>query len=104
MKVEDEDDEALIYQSYRSKVIVGKKHPDPIVETASLASVDLPPPTYQHKLGSVANEGIISDAQLETIVYANMRFQQKIEGGKSLCSTDIDRESLYPFSILTMCE
>ena len=62
----------------------GKPHPDQIVETASLASVKLPPPTYDHHLPQeLVSEGLLSTAQLETVVYANMRFRQKIEGGWS---------------------
>ena len=77
-----EEDEGLIYESYRAAHIKGKKHPDPIVETASLASVALPPTTYEHHLPELTVSGKLSDAQLETVVYANMRFRQKIEGGK----------------------
>jgi hypothetical protein len=32
------------------KLKEGKAHPDPVVETLSLAAVDPPPVTYQHAL------------------------------------------------------
>ena len=52
-------------------------HPDPLVETASLASVQLPDPTAGaadcHLHDEVA-AGHISDAQLESIIYAFMKF------------------------------
>lgn len=51
-------------------------HPptDPLVETASLASVPLPPPSFNHSLHDCVEGRLLSDAQLETIVYANMKF------------------------------
>lgn len=33
------------------KLREGKQHPDPVVETLSLAAVDPPDATYQHSLG-----------------------------------------------------
>ena len=35
---------------YRAAMVKGQPHPDDIVETASLASVKPPKPTYQHHL------------------------------------------------------
>ena len=50
-------------------------HPDPLVETASLAAVALPPPRFRHALGDLVAARALSDAQLETVVYASMRFE-----------------------------
>ena len=78
-----EEDESLIYETYIAKV-KGKNHPDQIVETASLASVELPKPSYAHGLPQkLVDEGMLSSAQLETVIYANMRFRQTIEDGES---------------------
>ena len=43
---------------------------DPLVETASLASVPLPPidPGFRHALGECVERRLLSDAQLETVV------------------------------------
>ena len=51
-------------------------HPDPIVETACLANVLPPVPTYRHHIGGCVAAGKLSDAQIETIIYANQRFEQ----------------------------
>lgn len=49
---EDEEEEAAeggeIFADYRpSKLSIGKPHPDPVVETASLAAVEPPDITYK---------------------------------------------------------
>lgn len=41
---------------------------DPLVETASLASVPLPAPTFRHALDDCVAQRLLSDAQLETVV------------------------------------
>lgn len=78
----DEPEDACIYETYKAKYVEGRPHPDDIVETASLNAVDLPVPTYQHHLGPLALERL-SAAQVEAVVYANMRFKQKVEDGGS---------------------
>ncbi|KAK9862957.1 hypothetical protein WJX84_010635 [Apatococcus fuscideae] len=76
-----ENDEP-VYIQYRAKKITGaKEHPDAIVETGSLGSVEPPNPTYDHHLQDIVDAGLISDAQLETVVYANMRFCTEIAPG-----------------------
>ena len=45
MAAEDEDDMGVIetYSNYKpTKLQIGRQHPDPVVETASLASVEPP--------------------------------------------------------------
>lgn len=99
------------------------------METASLASISLPIPKYQHHLQaslpfnmphakhwpgiclqmqsaiafpqrlaeltqyaymqSIAESGELSDAQLETVVYANMRFQNQVEDGTTFPSLPV---------------
>ncbi len=58
-----------------ARVTEGKPHPDPIVETACLANVLPPVPTYRHHIGPCVAAGMLSDAQIETVIYANQRFE-----------------------------
>eukprot|EP00877_Chromochloris_zofingiensis_P004683 jgi/Chrzof1/14215/Cz08g29230.t1 len=70
----DGDDEE-IYEKYRpARVTEGDDHPDIIVETASLASVQPPQPAYKHHLQSLLKSKALSNAQIETVIYAMMRF------------------------------
>lgn len=63
-------------------VKLGKKHPDPVVETASLSSVE--PTDVFYKL-SIPNEtinaGLLSALQLESITYASQAHDQKLPDG-----------------------
>ncbi|GFR48197.1 hypothetical protein Agub_g10014, partial [Astrephomene gubernaculifera] len=74
----DED----IYEQYKpAKVEEGLPHPDPIVETASLASVKPPDISYQHHLQANVAANQLSNAQLETVLYAFQRFNQRLPDG-----------------------
>ena len=53
----------------------GLAHPDPIVETLTLAAMCPPKPTYQHHLGAAVASGALSSLQLESIIYACQRFE-----------------------------
>lgn len=55
-----------------------REHPDPLVETASLRSVPMPALDFQHCLQEEVDNGVLSDAQLETVIYANMRYNQPV--------------------------
>ena len=80
---EDNEDETEVYQDYRpAKLAEGCAHPDAAIETASLASVAPPDITYKHHLGDIVQKGTLSSLQLESVVYANMRFAQTMEGGQ----------------------
>lgn len=63
-------------------VKLGKKHPDPVVETASLSSVE--PTDVFYKL-SIPNEtinaGLLSALQLESITYASQAHDQLLPDG-----------------------
>lgn len=74
-------DSELLHIHRRAAMVEGEPHPDPIVETSSLASIKAPQPTYSHHLQKIQEDGLLSDAQLETIVYANMRFKTTVDGG-----------------------
>ena len=63
-----------LYQTYepqRVRTKGAKPHPGPLVESASMSSVNPPAPTYTpHLPKSVIEKGLLSQAQLEPIVYA----------------------------------
>merc|ERR1719394_1362776 len=79
---EDEDDMGVIetYSNYKPmKLDIGKPHPDPVVETASMASVEPPDVWYKLALPSeVINEGKLSALQLESITYASQQHEQML--------------------------
>lgn len=59
------------YEPSRASVKGAKPHPGPLVEAASMASVAAPEATYSPELPkSVISDGLLSGAQLETVVYA----------------------------------
>ena len=59
-----------------SKLQVGSAHPDPVVETASLAAVEPPDITYTLHLDDLIKKKLLSGLQLESIVYACQRHEQ----------------------------
>ena len=70
-----------------SKVKVGRKNPDPVVETTSLASVDPPNVAFNLQLpDSITNSetGTLSNLQIEAIVYACKRHDEfLLDGSRS---------------------
>ena len=77
----------------------GVRHPDPIVETASLGSVAPPDIWYKLKLpNKLINTGQLSALQLEAVVYASQQHDQRLSSGcragyligKTLRSSDAD--------------
>lgn len=71
----DDDDElghAETYADYMpSKLKLGQRHPDPVVETSSLSSVQPPDVWYTLSIPEeVVDRGLLSALQLEAIVYA----------------------------------
>ncbi|CCD97214.1 putative methylase/helicase [Bradyrhizobium sp. ORS 375] len=63
-----------LYEAYRLQSIRipgAKPHPTKLVQSAAMASVLPPKPTYRpHVLPQVVSNGILSDAQLESLIYA----------------------------------
>nr|CAH0110931.1 unnamed protein product [Daphnia galeata] len=89
-EVEDENVEeeenmgvAETYADYMpAKVKIGRKHPDPVVETASLASVA--PPDVWYKLAlpeETIDSGSLSALQLESITYSCQQHEQTLPDG-----------------------
>jgi hypothetical protein len=65
-----------IYDTYVCRHLrEGKNHPDHIVETTTLSLIDPPEITYQHHLQQVAQTGALSSPQLETVIYAQQRYE-----------------------------
>ena len=65
-----------------AKLIGGKPHPAVIVESASMAAVTPPDITYKPQLASeVVTEGRLSNIQLERVIYAGQRHEQRLPDG-----------------------
>ena len=63
-------------------VRMGDRHPDPVVETSSLASVELPDIIYQLTIPQEKIQlNTLSALQLETIVYASQRHNTFLPDG-----------------------
>lgn len=73
-----------IYEPYRVERVVvpdAKAHPDKLVQSAAMASVSLPVPTYKpHVTANLVRDGLLSDAQLETVIYAGEAHAAMLKG------------------------
>lgn len=81
---EEEDHfQAETYADYMPlKLKIGVKHPDPVVETASLSSVHPPNVWYRLAIGEdVIDSGKLSALQLEAITYACQQHEQFLKDG-----------------------
>jgi len=65
-----------------AKLKGGRPHPAVIVESASMAAVTPPDITYRpHLATEIVSEGRLSDIQLERVIYAGQRHEQRLPAG-----------------------
>ena len=73
-----------LYQRYRVRRIDiegAAEHKSPLTQSASLAGVTPPLPSYEPTMpSSVLSEGLLSDAQLETVIYAGEAHARLFDG------------------------
>lgn len=70
------------YKPAKLKIAGAKPHPGDLVESAAMASLPPPDPTYTPNLpANVITDGKLSLAQLETPVYAGQAYQQILADG-----------------------
>jgi hypothetical protein len=68
------------YSCKRMRFPGAQPHPDPLVESVALRGVQPPDPTYEPLLpAGVVSGGILSDAQLEAVVYAGQAHEQFVD-------------------------
>lgn len=81
--VENPDSVYATYTPKKVHIAGAKPHPARLVESAAMAAVDPPDATYTPALPArIAKDGILSDAQLENVVYAGQAHAQMLEGGQ----------------------
>lgn len=83
---ENEDEDLGVAETYADymppKLKLGKKHPDPVVETASLSSVEPTDVWYSLSLPETTiNTGALSALQLEAITYASQQHEHFLPDG-----------------------
>ena len=69
---EEAVEEGNSFEVYKpAKLSIGSIHPDPLVQSSSLAAVEPPDITYTiHLSPKLIQKGVLSSAQLETVTYA----------------------------------
>src|SRR5712691_9641359 len=78
----EEHDETLFVSYAPVKLKGGKPHPAVIVESSSMAAVVPPDITYRpHLAPEIVSEGLLSDIQLERVIYAGQRHEQRLPNG-----------------------
>lgn len=84
-EADEEFQEVETYSDYwPAKLTIGHPHPDPVVETSSLSTVEPPDITYKLSLpADVINKGCLSSLQLESVIYANQQHEKMMADGKT---------------------
>ena len=78
-------DAAQLYENYvPSKVTQGATHPDHVVETSTLSQLTPPdvPEGFDHRLDDAVEAETLSSMQLESVVYASMKHEQRLRAGE----------------------
>ena len=72
------------YAPAKMRIAGAQPHPTPLVESAAMAAVQPPNPTYKPKLAQeIITSGAVSEAQLEPVVYAGQAHAQLLPDGKT---------------------
>ncbi|MFN3432686.1 MAG: strawberry notch-like NTP hydrolase domain-containing protein, partial [Candidatus Sericytochromatia bacterium] len=73
-----------VYLPYRpSRIAIGcaSQHPTALVESIAMGSITAPRPSYRPQLPAHVVDGkVLSDAQLETLIYASDAFERDLPG------------------------
>src|SRR5947209_3893231 len=78
----EEHDQTLFGSYAPAKLKGGKPHTAVIVESSSMAAVEPPDITYRpHLAPETVSEGLLSDIQLERVIYAGQRHEQRLADG-----------------------
>lgn len=77
--------EAETYADYQpARLTIGRPHPDPVVETSSLSTVEPPKIDYQLQLPEkVIQNAYLSALQLESVIYACQQHRHFLPDGKT---------------------
>lgn len=86
VSAEEAENPDSVYATYTPKKVHingAHKHPAKLVESAAMAAVDPPDVTYTPSLpADIATNGVLSDAQLENVVYAGQAHEQTMPSGE----------------------
>ncbi len=70
-----------LYRLQRISIAGASSHPTPLVQSAAMASVAPPAPSYRpHLPRRTLSDGLLSDAQLESVIYAGEAHQAFLAG------------------------
>ena len=80
-----------IYEPYTLqslRIPEAKAHPTPLVQSAAMASVAPPRPSYRpHLPGNLVSDGVLSDAQIESVIYAGEAHTGHLSGAWTVDAT-----------------
>jgi hypothetical protein len=85
--------EAALYETYgleTLRIAGAKPHPTPLVQSTAMASVRLPAPSHAPRLPArIVADGLLSECQLETVIYAGAAHARHLPGHWSVDETGL---------------